>query len=595
MDSIERAKALFFEGIAHFDAKSPAAAEASFRAALAIVPDRVSVIANLAIAVLRQDRVPEAVDLARRAVAIDPQSVDAWLVLGMTLTTSEAFQEAAGALDHALMLMPTEPRALIARAALFTATQVHGRAAELLETAMRIDPSQEGVLARLASARRYACDWRDYRAETDALLAAVRSGQERSSPFMLLSMPSLPADQLSGAQAYLAGEFPPMPPLWRGERYDHDRIRVAYVSGDFRRHPMTQVVTGLLEAHDRAAFEVVGVSWSIDDESDIRRRVVAAFDRFVDMRGRSGAEIAAALRDMETDIAVDLGGLTTGGRPSVFLRRPAPVQVNFVGYPATVGDATIADYIIADRTVIPEDERRFFAEQVVWMPSSYFPVDDRRAVASGTPSRAAAGLPEGAFVFCCFNNAYKITPEIFDTWMAILRDVPESVLWLLESTAAVPANLRREASARGIEPSRLVFAPPLPVDQHIARHRLADLFLDTLYYNAHTTACDALLMDVPVVTTPGAAMAGRVATSLLRAVGLDDLVTASLDDYRHLAVRLARDRQALAALKARLAASRATAPLFDTARYTRHLESAYRTMMARHRRGEPPAAFTVSG
>jgi predicted O-linked N-acetylglucosamine transferase (SPINDLY family) len=383
-----------------------------------------------------------------------------------------------------------------------------------------------------------------------------------------------------------------MPPLWQGERYAHERIRIAYLSPDFREHPVAYVIAGLIEHHDRDRFEVFGFSLGSDDGSPFRDRIMRGFERFFDVTGKSDADVAQVLRGEEIDIAVDLAAYTVGGRPRVFAMRPAPVQVNFLGFPGTTGSPAI-DYIVADPVVIPADQRIHYSEKVVWLPDSYFPNDDKRAIASGTPSRQAEGLPEAAFVFGSFNNSYKITPEIFDVWMGLLRDVPGSVLWLKSSDGAVADNLRREALMRGIAAERLIFARRVPLDEHLARHRLADLMLDTPLYNAHTTACDALWAGAPFLTLSGGTFAARAATSILLALDMPELVTTSMEMYVETALRLARTPAELAGIRTRIAANRTTAPLFDTALFTAHLESAYVQMTERHSRGEPPEAFAV--
>jgi len=303
--------------------------------------------------------------------------------------------------------------------------------------------------------------------------------------------------------------------------------------------------------------------------------------------------VARGLRDLEIDIAVDLNGFTDHARTGIFALRPAPVQVNYLGYPATMG-ASYIDYIIADRIVIPHEQHDAYAEKVVYLPHCYQANDATRRIAERTPTRAEVGLPEGDFVFCSFNNSYKITPAVFDVWMRLLRSIGGSALWLLEGNPAVPSNLRREAESRGVAASRLVFAPKVPLAEHLARHRCADLFLDTQPWNAHTTGSDALWAGLPLLTCVGTTFAGRVAASLLHALGMDDLVASSLADYEALALQLARDPMRLAETKQKLARNRDTHPLFDTDRSRRAIESAYAEMCARYRRGEPPASFAVT-
>jgi predicted O-linked N-acetylglucosamine transferase (SPINDLY family) len=298
------------------------------------------------------------------------------------------------------------------------------------------------------------------------------------------------------------------------------------------------------------------------------------------------------LNELRVDIVVDRSGYTTGARPGIFAARPAPIQVNYLGYPGTLG-AKCFDYVVADATILPFDRQPFYAEKIVHLSDTYQANDSKRPRAARTPTRSEAGLPEQGFVFCCFNNTYKITPPVFDVWMRLLRQVEGSVLWLFCDRGAAEPNLCREAAARGIDPARLIFARRIDLADHLARHSLADLFLDTLIYNAHTTAADALWMGVPVVTCLGESFAGRVAASLLKAIGMGELVTASMDDYETLALRIAREPAFLKQLQERLHRNRTSHPLFDTDRYRRNLESAYLRMWQTWQEGRAPESFAV--
>jgi predicted O-linked N-acetylglucosamine transferase (SPINDLY family) len=411
---------------------------------------------------------------------------------------------------------------------------------------------------------------------------------------MFLGVSDSPHDQLLCSRTWARDKCPASPvPIWKGERYRHDRIRVAYLSADFRMHPMSYLIVGLFEHHDRGRFETIGISFGPDDRSEIRTRVKGAFEDFIDVRSKSDLEVARLMRELEVDIAVDLMGYTQYDRMGILALRPAPVQVSYIGFPGTMG-ADFIDYILADRFVIPEEHHACYTEKVVYLPDTYLANDSKRVIADRTPARAEAGLPEQGFVFCSFNNNYKISPPVFDVWMRLLDKVEGSVLWLLESNAVAVRSLRQEAANRGIAPERLVFAPIVKVEEHLARHRLADLFLDTLPYNAHTTACDALWAGLPVVTCLGTTFVGRVAASLLNAIGLNELITRSLEEYEALALELATNRKRLAGIKSKLAQNRETYPLFDTDRFRRHIEAAYTTMWERSQRGQPPESFAVA-
>jgi len=365
------------------------------------------------------------------------------------------------------------------------------------------------------------------------------------------------------------------------------------VSGDFRRHAVAQLAIGVFEQHDRSRFETVALSLLPGDGTPIRHRLEKAFDRFIDVHEMGDDDVAGLLRDMEIDIAVDLTGFTEHSRTPIFARRPAGLQVNFLGFPGTMG-APYIDYIVGDPTTIPAEHQPYFQEKVAYLPHSYLPNDAARIIADRSFSRAEQGLPEQGFVFCTFNNLFKIRPEIFDIWMRLLRGVDGSVLWLPELIRTAMHNLRREAEARGVAGERICFAPFVPSpEEHLARLKLADLFLDTLPYNAHATTCDALWAGVPVLTRIGSSFAGRVGASALSAVGLPELITHTAEEYEALALKLAREPAMLKGLRDRLAHNRRVEPLFDTARFTRNLERAYRTMWERHQRGEPAESFTV--
>jgi protein O-GlcNAc transferase len=435
------------------------------------------------------------------------------------------------------------------------------------------------------------CDWAQSDALVDALRADLGTGRSSVTPFTLIGYCDDAALHLQCARNFIADRIPVRPqPLWNGTRYRHERIRVAYLSADFRAHATAVLMAELFERHDRARFEVSGVSFGLDDNSAIRSRLVKSFDVFHEVRTRSDRDIATLLRDAEVDIAVDLKGFTRDSRPEILAYRPAPIQVGYLGYPGTIG-AEFLDYVFADPVVLPFDQQPFYAEKIVQLPGCYQVNDSTRAIAPETPTRAAAGLPDEGFVFCCFNNNFKIRRPLFDVWMRLLTAVPGSVLWLLRDNNGAERNLRREAAARGIDPARLVFADRRSYEEHLARHRLADLFLDTLPYNAHTTASDALWAGLPIVTCQGQAFAGRVAASLLNAIGLPELVTQNLADYETLALRLATDSEALKAVRAKLAANRTTQPLFDTDRSRRNIEAAYLRMWETFQRGEPAQAF----
>ena len=518
----------------------PAEALASFDRALAISPDGASMI-GLGIVLQKLGRIEDAIAAFTQAAALDPDNPPLQMGLADTLALAGRMPEAIAAFDRVYALAPDTPR----------------------------------LLGNRRHAKMKICDWRDYEKDRDAIFAAIRHGVLAASTLVLTEAD--PALQRACARLHAAQYLTPSAPIWQGNPYQHERIRVAYVSKDLGDHANIILAAELFELHDRGRFEIFAISLGPDDGSALRKRLESAFEHFHQVEHLDDLDVATLIRRLEIDVAVDLDGYSINARPAVFALRPAPIAVNFLGYPGTIGAAHM-DYIIADKILVPEPERQFYDERVVYMPHTY-QANTRRAIAAAPMTRAELGLSEKAFVFCCFNNLYKITPAMFDVWMRLLKKVEGSVLWLLGSDPIAQSNLRREATARGIAAERIVFAPRMDPNLHLARHSLADLFLDTLPYNAHTTASDALWAGLPVLTCKGNAFPGRVAASVLGAIGLAELVTNTLEEYEALALALAKDPTRLAAIKERLARNRDTHPLFDSAAYTRDLESAYRSMV----------------
>ena len=592
-NSPRRFEALYFLGFIYFQNGQFAEAERLMGEALKLNPRSPDAEYNRGCALQQLQRHAEAVAAFDRALAVKPDYADALGNRGSSLMALSRAPEALAAFDSALALNPGDKESLANRGTVLFELKRYGEASANYERLLALDPDFAWERGSLALSRAYCCDWSNHAQDDARLHAYIRAGKPVLAPHAATLISADPEDQLRSAESWVARRCPASAaPLWHGERYRHERIRVAYLSADFHAHATAYLAAGLFESHDRARFETFELSFGPDDGSEMRKRLTRACDRFIDIGARSDTDAAHLLRSMEIDIAVDLKGFTQNARPGIFMQRAAPVQVNYLGHPGTMG-APYMDYIVADEIVIPEEHRRFYSEKVVLVPGSYQCNDNKRRIAERTPSRAECGLPERGFVFCSFNNSYKIAPEIFDIWMRLLRAVEGSVLWLLDDTAEAGANLRREAEARGVAASRLVFAPRMPLEEHIARQRLADLFLDTLPCNAHTTASDALWAGLPVLTCLGATFAGRVAASVVHAAGLPDLVTASIAEYEALALKLAREPGALAAVKAKLAANRDTCALFNTQRSTRVLEAAYTQMWERVQRGLAPAAFAV--
>lgn len=599
----------------------------SYDRALALKPDFVEALNNRGSALKNVGRLDEALESYDQVIALKPDLAVAHYNRGAVLSTQKRHDEALASYDHALALKRDFPEALNNRGAALAALRRHqealasydralllwpafadarsNRGAALshlgrndaasrdLEQALKLSPELPFAGGTLLHARMHCCDWQSYEEESSRVIADVRAGKRAIEPFMFLAVSDSAEDQLRCSQTWVNDQCPPSAGAsWTGKRYRHDRIRVAYVSSSFHRHPLGYLMAGLFEQHDRTRFETIAISSGPDDRSAMRARLKAAFDRFIDVRQRSDREVVQLMRDLEIDIAVDRSGFSTGARPGIFYQRAAPIQVNYLAYPGTMG-ADFIDYIVADQVVVPREHHSWYEEKVVYLPDCYQVNDSSRSIAEHAPSRAELGLPDRGFVFCSFNNSYKTTPQMFDVWMRLLREVDGSVLWLLEGNAAAQHNLRREAATRQVHADRLIFARGVAHEDHLARHRRADLFLDTLPCNAHTTASDALWAGLPVLTCMGTTFAGRVAASLLQAIGLPELITGSLHEYVQLALRLASDSAQLDQIRQKLSSHRTTWPLFDTDRFRRHIEAAYIEMWERHQRGEPPASFSV--
>jgi predicted O-linked N-acetylglucosamine transferase (SPINDLY family) len=536
----------------------------------------------------------EAISCFERALELRPDYVDALVYRGIAYAMLSRHEEAILDFNAALRRKPGDIDILYNRS---TSLMVLRRFEEALldcEAVLKGDPHFKYARGNLLHAHVQCGDWRNLNEEKARIAEGVRAGLRALRPLQHLAISGSPEELRHSARIWVAYDCPPSPdPLWRGERYKHDRIRIAYVSADFRFHPVGILAAALFEHHDRSRFETIGISIGINDGGGMRERMQGAFEHFFDMRNRGDAEIAQLLHEKETDIAVDLMGFTEDSYTGVFARRPAGLQVNYLGFPGTMG-APYMDYIVADRFVIPKDQQGFYDEKVVYLPDTYLPNDSTRKISERVPSRAEAGLPDEGFVFCSFNNLYKLNPEMFDIWMRLLRSVEGSVLWLSRATAVTAGNLRREAELRGIAGERILFAPFVASpEDHLARLSLADLSLDTLPYNAHATSCDSLWAGVPVVTLMGTSFPGRVGASVLSAIGLPELIAKTPAEYETIALRLARNPRALTALKNKLARNRKTHALFDTAGFTRNLEAAYVTMWQRHQKGKPPQSFAV--
>ena len=553
----------------------------AFSEAAALAPTLAQAHANLGDVLRERHRFADAIAAYSHALALEPGLARLWVNLGACRHRVGMFDAAREAFERALAIDPDAADAQINLAASLTAEARYAEALPLLEG----NSADAQARATLLYVKQHTCAWDGL----DAAIAQQREVLGRDdapviSPHSLLALPFSPAELLTAARHWAAKRIRAPAALTEAttERFG-GRFRIGYVGSDFRAHALASLLSGVIEAHDRSQFEVFGYSFGPDDRSEARARFEHAFDRFVDVRTENVEATVRRIRHDRIAVLFDTAGYVLNARSEIFAARPAPIQINGIGFPGTLG-APWYDYILGDSHVIPRGAEADFAERILRLPHCYLPGDSRRTIAA-LPSRAQCGLPRHGFVFCCFNASYKILPEIFSVWMRLLREVPESVLWLLDTHPTATANLRREASRRGVDADRLVFAPRVPLPQHLARHAVADVFLDTFPCNAHTTANDALFAGLPLITCAGNTFASRVSASQLHAIGLSELVTESLGEYASLALELVHDRSRLDNYRGRLVADRDASPLFDSVGYARDLEALLQAALESSRSG----------
>jgi protein O-GlcNAc transferase len=522
-----------------------------------------------------------------QCIRMKPEFADVYNNLGTLFYDLQQYPAALEALDRAILLKPDFAEAYSNRGSILQHLRQYPAALENLAQAMRLDPDCDYAAGMRLHMKRFLCDWENLEEASRQLEERILRNEKATIPFPMLAISNSPAVQKKAAEICVRDRYPapanaaPIP-----HRARRDKIRVGYFSADFREHAVCYLMNEVFERHDKTRFEILGFSFGPGICDERTARASAAMDQFIDVRSLRDHEVTALSRTLEVDIAVDLTGFTEHNRTGIFAGRAAPLQVSYIGYPGTMG-AEYIDYLIADDTLVPQASRPYYGEKIVYLPDSFQP-NARNPISEKGYTRSEEGLPEHGFVFSCFNNSYKIGPDTFAIWMRILKRVEGSVLWLLGGDPVTEANLRKQAAERGIDPKRLCFARRLPLAEHLSRQRVADLFLDTLPFNAGATASPALWAGLPVLTCMGETFAGRMGASLLRAVGLPELITASEPEYEALAIDLASNPERLRQIRERLERNRLTTPLFDTAAFTRHLETAYTTMIARYHAGLPP-------
>lgn len=589
-------------GVAYRELRETNRALECYSQAIQLKPDYAVAFNNLGNVLVALGRPADGVTFLKRAIELQPSFAEAYANLGSALQDLRRLNEAADMLRASLQLRPDDPLAL---QSLGNAVRDGGDSTEAIacyRRTLELKPDCLSALGQLIHQLQHQCTWDEIPSLTDRAIETICGPtavmtDSPMSPFAFLTMPVATSSQQQqqcarrwAADCTKAAIRTDDRPASRSAT--DGRIRIGYLSADFRAHPVADLIVELFESHDSSRFATRAYSYGPDDGSAMRQRIATAFDSFVDLKDASLADCVDKIRQDQIDILVDLTGYTQHARTQVLASRPAPIQVNYLGYPGTMA-ADFIDYILVDPFIVPPDRQPFYDEKLVHLPGCYQVNDTKRNIAPVTPTRQDVGLPDTGFVFCSFNSNYKITPPVFDVWMQLLREVPDSVLWLLESNRQAPVNLRREAQRRDVAAERLVFAPRRALPEHLARHRLADLFLDTFPVNAHTTASDALWAGLPVLTLSGETFVSRVAGSLLQTIGLPELITTSLDEYASKALQLARDPATLTAIRHRLNENRSTSPLFDIRRSTRAIEQAYEMMHAARLSGQAPRPFAV--
>ena len=516
------------------------------------------------------------------AIALKPDYAEAYCNRGNALKELKQLDAAVDSYDKAIALKPELMEAYYSRGILLQELKQLNTAVASFDKAISLNPDYEYLFGLRQYVRMQICDWQDFEVIVSDLARKIQAFEKASPCLTVLALPLGLSEKRKVAEIWCGDKHPYNPslgPILKSAR--HTRIRIGYYSADFHNHATSYLMAELFELHDKSKFELIAFSFGPDKQDEMRSRVSQAFDRFIDVTSISDKAVAQLSRELGIDIAVDLKGVTHDNRLGIFSYKAAPIQVSYLGYPGTLG-ADYIDYLIADKTLIPKESQEHYSEKIVYLPNSYQVNDRHRVIAPTQFTKQDLGLPEDSFVFCCFNNNFKITPDVFDSWVRILKAVDASVLWLLEDNQTAATNLRKEAALRGLDPTRLVFAKRMDLPEHLARHKAADLFLDTFHYNAHTTASDALWAGLPVLTCMGEGFASRVAASLLNAIGLPELVTETTSEYEALAIELAKNSNKLNAFKDKLQSNRLATPLFNTTLFTKHIEAAHTKMYERY-------------
>ena len=565
---------------------------ASYNKALSLKPDYAKAYNNMGVTLQDQGKQNEAIEAYNNALAIKPDYAEAYNNMGIAFKKQGKQDKALEAFNKAIAIKPDYARAYNNMGATLNDHGKLEEAIEALNKAIAIKPDYEASRASKLYLQALICDW-DNIAEDVNLIPRLGTSEEDISPFALLSLEDAPDTHFTRSKIFAKAKFPQKPlPLLGIPSQMPKRLRIGYFSADFHEHATMYLMAQIFTVHDKAQYEIFAYSYGSNSHSAMQNRLINEVDTFHDISQLNNTDIIELVLREKLDVAVDLKGYTKDSKTNLFSYRLAPIQINYLGYPGTLG-ADFIDYIVADSIVIPEDKQQHYSEQVMYLPHTYQPNDNTRAISQKVQTREDMGLPSDGFVFCCFNNNYKISPKEFGIWMRLMTKVGGSVLWLLKSNKWAEQNLKKEAEARGISADRVIFAERVENSEHLARHRLADLFLDTFNVNAHTTASDALWAGLPVVTKLGRGFAARVAGSLLSAVGLPELITHDEEAYEVLILKLATNPKKLDKIKKKLEVNRLSQPLFNTEQYTKHLENGYRQAYQKYFDGESPNTIIV--
>jgi len=588
-------QALYYLGSSYLNLDCPHEAIQFFSAALSKGGNFFEGLHDLATAQALANQKKEAIENFKKATELNPHSPEVFYNLGKVYDSLKEYKEAIRCYELAIQIWPDFAQAHFNKATALADLGLNEQAVVEYRHAQRLMPEMELLCGNLIHAEMKLCDWYGLDTNIQSLMQLTRDTNHLvSEPFSMISISNLESLNLKLATTFSNIKFPnrAQDKSLFASKTKNKKIALGYFSANFHNHAVAYLISEIFEKHDRNKFQLIAFSFGPDKNDEMQNRLKGVFDSFIDVKNKSDQEVATLSRELGIDIAIDLMGHTQDGRPGIFALHAAPIQINYLGYPGTLG-ALYMDYIIADPITIPESNRDFFTEKIIYLPNCYQANDGKRAISDKVFGRSEMGLPETGFVFCCFNQNYKITPSVFDDWMRILSQVEGSVLWLLEDSVTAATNLKQEALARGIEPERLIFAKRMGLPEHLARHHLADLFLDTLPYNAHTTASDALWAGLPVLTCVGETFPGRVAASLLKAIGLPELIAESRKEYMEMAIQLANDPQRLKSIRNRLAENRLTTPLFDSTLFTKHIEAGYQKAYDRYHDGLSPAHIFV--